>query len=415
MENFRKNYIMQSGRLVFSHIISFLSKYEFNKCVERYDSNYRNHTFSCFDQFLCMIFAQITGRESLRDIEGCLRSMSNKLYHAGFRSEVSRSTLADANERRDFRIFSDFAQILIRETRNLYSFDQSVLDLMDTVYAFDSSTIALCLEMFPWAQFRRTKAGVKLHTLLDLKGNIPTFLHITPANVHDVNILDLLLIEPGAYHIMDRAYADFSRLYKIHQNHGYFVVRTKENTKFSRCRSRKVPIVNGLICDQDIRLTGVNTRNYYPEIMRRVRYFDQETDRRLTLFTNNFSLDAFDVAELYKSRWQVELFFKWIKQHLKIKRFFGQSENAVKTQIWIAVCTYLLCLIIKKKAELNQSPHQLMQTFSLTLFEKVMTLQELLNSCDKQPNQHISNQLELFDLANFLPMIYLWTLLLNAS
>ncbi len=305
--------------------------------------------------------------------------------------------MADANERRDFRIFSDFAQILIRETRKLYSFDKNVLDLMDTVYAFDSSTIALCLELFPWAQFRKTKAGVKLHTLLDLKGNIPTFLHITPANVHDVNILDLLITEPGAYYIMDRAYADFNRLYKIHQNHAYFVVRTKGNTKFKRCRSRKVPIVNGIICDQDIRLSGIHTQNHYPEIIRRVRYIDIETDRRLTLFTNNFSLEASDIAELYKSRWQVELFFKWIKQHLKIKHFFGQSENAVKTQIWIAICTYLLCLIIKQKAKLEQSPHQLMQIFSLTLFEKVVTLQELFDSCDQQPNQPQTNQLDLFD------------------
>src|SRR3989338_4802351 len=330
-----KERVMNTGKTIFSQLMEFIPWYEFQKCVDRYSGNYRSRTFACQDQFRCMAFAQLTFRESLRDIEACLRSMQNKLYHMGIRGNVSRTTLARANNARDWRIYADFAQVLIHSARDLYSNDDFGLDLQNTVYALDSTTIDLCLSVFPWARFRKTKAGIKLHTLLDLRGNIPTFIEITDALLHDVNILDILVAEPGACYVMDRGYIDFFRLYRWKLSGVFFVVRSRKKLKFKRVYSHEVDKSTGLRCDQTIVLT--NSFQDYPEQLRRICFFDAETDKRITLLTDDFSLPALTIAQLYKCRWQIELFFKWIKQHLRIKSFFGTSENAVKTQIWIAI------------------------------------------------------------------------------
>ena len=368
---------MYSGRLVFSQLMDFLPMRQFRQCVNRYNGNYHMKYFSCLDQFLCMAFAQLSYRESLRDIESCLRAMQNKLYHMGIRSSVSKSTLADANEKRDWRIYADFAQVLINIARDLYVDDDFGVELDETVYALDASTIDLCLSLFPWAKFRKTKGAIKLHTLLDLRGSIPTFLSITDGKVHDVNILDELIPEPGAFYIMDRGYLDFERLYVLNQCMAFFIIRSKRNTKFRRLYSRQVDKSTGLRCDQTIVLSGVNTADEYPEKLRRVKYFDSSTDKRFSFLTNNFIVPALVVAELYRCRWQVELFFKWIKQHLRIKSFYGTSMNAVKTQIWIAVSTYVLVAIMKKRLKIDLTLYTILQILSITLFEKMPVLQAL--------------------------------------
>ena len=333
---------MNTGRTVFSQIIDYLPLTEFRKCVQRYRGNYKVKSFSCLDQFLCMAFAQMTYRESLRDIEACLRSMQNKLYHMGIRGKVSRNTLAHANETRDWRIYADFAQILIHQARRLYADDDFGVELDQTVYALDSTTIDLCLSLFPWAKFRKHKGAIKLHTLLELRGSIPTFIAITDGKIHDVNILDELIPEPGCFYIMDRGYLDFDRLYLLNLFHAFFIIRAKSNLQFRRLYSHPIDKSTGLRCDQTIALTGINSAEYYPEQLRRVRFFDKDTDKNLIFLSNNFILPADVIAQLYKCRWQIELFFKWIKQHLRIKSFYGTSQNAVKTQVWIAISVSLL-------------------------------------------------------------------------
>ena len=390
---------MNTGKTVFSQIMAFLPVHEFRKCVKRYRGNYKVQRFSCFDQFLCMAFAQLTYRESLRDIEACLRSMSNKLYHMGIRSNnISRSTLADANENRDWRIYADFAQVLIRRARQLYANDDFRIDLDNTVYALDSSTIDLCLTLFPWARFRKNKAAIKLHTLIDLRGNIPTFIEITDGKVHDVNILDILIPEAGSFYIMDRGYIDFTRLFLIHLYRAFFIVRAKKNFKYRRLYSQTVDKSTGLRCDQTIVVTGVESSKDYPEKLRRIKYYDAETDKLFVFITNNFTLPPLVIAQLYKCRWQVELFFKWIKQHLRIKTFFGTSENAVKTQVWIAVSVYVLIAIIKKQLKIEKSLYTILQILSVTVFEKLDILQALTNiDCNPQTDNN-NNQLLLFKL-----------------
>ena len=389
---------MHNGKLIFSQLVSFLPKYEFLKCVARYRGHHKVRHFSCWDQFLCMSFAQLTYRESLRDIEACLRSMQSKLYRMGFRSKISRSTLADANEKRDWRIYADFAQLLIHQARALYSNDDFGIELDETVYALDSTTIDLCLSLFPWATFRKTKAAIKLHTLLDLRGSIPVFIEITDGKFHDVNILDILVPEPGSIYIMDRAYIDFERLYELQTFQAVFVIRAKSNFQFKRIYSHPVDKSTGLKCDQTIGLTGFYTAKHYPEKLRRVRYIDKETQDDLVFITNNFHLPPITIAQLYKCRWQVELFFKWIKQHLRIKSFFGTSENAVKTQIWIAITVYVLIAIVKKRLNLDITLYTFLQILSVTAFEKADILQLVIeNSCKFLEDQN-PNQLKLFDL-----------------
>ena len=344
---------MNLGRTVFAQLISFLPDREFRRCVSRYDGDRRWRGFSCWDQFLCMAFAQLTYRESLRDIEACLRSLGAKLYHMGFRSQVARSTLADANESRDWRIYADFAQVLIRIARPLYARDPIGVDLDQSLYALDSTTIDLCLSLFPWARFRRRKAAVKMHTLLDLRGNIPTFIRITDGKTHDVNILDEFLPEPGAFYVMDRAYVDFERLFVFTLCSSFFVVRTKKNILLQRRYSHPVDKSTGLRSDQTVILTAIESAQAYPDSLRRVSYFDAATNKRLKFLPNNFALPALTIAEIYRSRWQVELFFRWIKQHLRIKKFYGTSENAVKTQVWIAVSVYVLVAIVRKRLGLG--------------------------------------------------------------
>ncbi|KKL70667.1 hypothetical protein LCGC14_2102620 [marine sediment metagenome] len=368
---------MHSGKIVFSQIMDFLPMYEFRKCVTRYQGNYHIKTFSCFDQFLCMAFAQLTYRESLRDIEVCLRSLQNKLYHMGIRSNVSRSTLSDANEKRDWRIYADFALVLIHIARNLYINDDFGVELDNTVYALDSTTIDLCLSLFPWARFRQRKGAVKMHTLLDLRGNIPSFIEITDGKVHDVNILDNLIPEPGSFYIMDRAYIDFSRLHVLTRCSAFFVIRAKTNLQFRRLYSHHIDKSTGLRCDQTIVLTGINSSKEYPDKLRRIKYFDSDNNLHLTFLTNNFMLPAQTVAKLYKCRWQIEIFFKWIKQNLRIKSFYGTSENALKTQIWIAVSVYVLIAIIKKRLDLELSFYTILQIFSVTAFEQLPIIQIL--------------------------------------
>jgi len=361
---------MYQGTTVFSQITDSIPMHQFRKCVERHNGNKGTRSFSCWDQFLCMAFAQLTYRESLRDIECCLRSVPEKLYHMGIKGNISRSTLAEANENRNWRIYSDFAQVLIHTARSLYANEPFDLDLNETVYALDASTIDLCLSLFPWAKFRRTKAAIKLHTLLDLRGNIPSFISITDGKVHDVNILDELIPETGAIYVMDRGYLDFSRLYYIHQYSAFFVTRFKTNTKFERIYSHEIDKSTGVMCDQTVALTGVRSKIEYPEKLRRIKYIHIENQKRFNFMTNQFSLPSLTIAELYKNRWNVELFFKWIKQHLRIKAFYGTSENAVKTQIWIAISVYVLVAIIKKQLNLEQSLYTILQVLSVTLFEK---------------------------------------------
>ena len=368
---------MNKGSTVFAQVLDFLPMHQFRRCVERYQGNYRVRSFTCFDQYLCMAFAQLTYRESLRDIECCLRAMDKKLYHTGFRGKVSRSTLANANETRDWRIYRDFAQLLILVAKDLYAGEDFGVQLDETVYALDASTIDLCLSVFPWARFRKTKSAVKLHTLLDLRGNIPSFVDITEGKVHDVNVLDILIPEAGAIYVMDRGYLDFGRLFSLNQTPAFFIIRSKTNTKLRRLYSHPVDISCGLRCDQTVVLTGYNSRRDYPQKLRRIRYHDEQQALQLIFLTNHFTLPALTIADLYRCRWQVELFFKWIKQHLRIKAFFGTSENAVKTQIWIAISVYVLVAILKKRLRIEHSLYTILQLLSLTLFEKV-TLQQLL-------------------------------------
>jgi hypothetical protein len=389
---------MYSGQLVFSQLMDFLPMHRFRQCVNRYNGNHYAKSFSCLDQFLCMAFAQLSYRESLRDIESCMRAMQKKLYHLGIRSKISKSTLADANEKRDWRIYADFAQVLISIARKLYGDDDFGIELDETVYALDASTIDLCLSLFPWARFRKSKAAVKLHTLLDLRGSIPSFISITDGKVHDVKILDELVPEPGSIYVMDRGYLDFERLFLLHQCLAFFIIRSKRNTKFRRIYSHEIDKETGLRCDQTITLTGVKSKKFYPDQIRRVKYFDKEKDRSFSFLSNNFILPAMIIAELYRCRWKVELFFKWIKQHLRIKAFYGTSENAVKTQIWIAVSVYVLVAIVKKRMKLDDlSLYTILQILSVTLFEKEQLLQVLEHSRYNIVTTTDSKQLKLFD------------------
>ena len=388
---------MNQGKTIFSQVIDFLPKKKFRQCVKRYDGNHRTRSFTCYDQFLCMAFAQLTYRESLRDIECCLRAMQEKLYHIGIRGKVSRSTLADANENRDWRIYSDFAQILIHEARRLYVDDDFGLELEETVYALDSSTIDLCLSTFPWARFRKTKAAVKLHTLLDLRGDIPTFIWITDGKVHDVNVLDHLVPEPGAIYIMDRAYLDFERLYQMHQCSAVFVIRSKTNTRLRRIYSHAIDKTTGVRCDQTVVPTSYYSKKDYPEKLRRIKYHDAEKGRSFVFLTNQFMLPAETIAKLYRYRWRVEIFFKWIKQHLRIKKFFGTSENAVKTQIWIAISAYVLVAIMKKRLKIELTLYTILQILSITLFEKKMIYQVLTETNYRNEITSSHNQLKLFE------------------
>jgi hypothetical protein len=388
---------MNAGRTVFSQLIEFLPHQEFQKCVARYAGNRYLKNLSCWDQYLAMAFAQLTYRESLRDIEACLRSVGAKLYHMGFRGKVARSTLADANESRDWRIYADFSQVLIAIARPLYARDPIGIDLDQSLYALDSTTIDLCLSLFPWAKFRKHKAAVKMHTLLDLHGNIPTFIRITDGQVHDVNLLDEIMPEPGAFYVMDRGYIDFKRLFVFTLSTAFFVVRTKSNVLLQRRYSRAVDKSTGVRSDQTVILTSFESASAYPDALRRVSYFDAETNKQLKFLTNNFALPALTIAQIYKSRWQVELFFKWIKQHLRIKAFYGTSENAVKTQIWIAVSMYVLVAIVRKRLELDASLYQILQILSVSLFEKTPILCAL-QAIDEDANFTKNvNQLILFD------------------
>ena len=388
---------MNQGRTVFSQLIAFLPDREFRRCVARYDGDAGLRDFSCWNQYLTMAFAQLTYRESLRDIEACLRALGAKLYHMGFQGKVARSTLADANESRDWRIFADFAQVLIRIARPLCAIDPIGVDLDHSLYALDSTTIDLCLSLFPWAKFRKHKAAVKMHTLLDLHGNIPTFISITNGKVHDVNVLDEIAPEAGAFYVMDRGYLDFGRLYVFTLSAAFFVVRTKSNILLQRRYSHPVDKTTGVRSDHIVILTAIGSATAYPEQLRRVSYLDVTTRKRFTFLTNNFTLPALTIALIYKSRWQVELFFKWIKQHLRLKAFYGTSENAVKTQIWIAVSVYVLVAIVRKRLGLEARLYQILQILSVTLFEKTPILQALQASDFENDLPDTGNQLILFD------------------
>jgi len=388
---------MNAGQTIFWQLMEFVPAYEFRKCVERYRGNYKVKSFSCWDQFLCMAFAQLTYRESLRDIEACLRAGGAKLYHMGIRGKVSRNTLANANEVRDWRIYADFAQVLIQWARQLHAGEEWGVQLRQTVYALDSTTIDLCLALFPWALFRKHKAAVKLHTLLDIQSRIPTVIIITPGNVHDVNILDELPLEAGAIYVMDRGYLDFERLHHIEQAAAFFVTRAKSNFRCRRLYSHPVDKTTGLQCDQTIVLNGFYAHKRYPAKLRRIRYLDPDTNKRLIFLTNNHTLPALTIARLYRARWQVELFFKWIKQHLRIKAFYGTSENAVKTQIWIAISVYVLVAIVKKRLDLQPSLYTILQIFSVTLFEKRPILQALSPGDCSSYEDKAQKQLILFE------------------
>lgn len=389
---------MNQGVTVFSQICSLVSKYEFNKCVQRYNGNYKVQRFTCWEQFLVMSFAQLTYRESLRDIEVCLNAVGSKLYHSGIKSKVAKSTLADANEKRDWRIYADFGQLLMQEARALYADDEEFkMSLKSMVYAFDSTTIDLCLKLFPWAKFRRRKAAVKMHTLLDIRGSIPVQVEITTGAVHDVNMLDALAFEAGAFYILDRGYVDYRRLYQIEAAKSFFVTRAKDNFSFQRLYSKPVNKSKGLICDQVISLKGFYAGKDYPAKLRRIKYYDAESDCRLIFLTNNFNLAAFTIAQLYKQRWKVELFFKWLKQHLRIKAFYGTSPNAVNTQIWIALCIYLLVCIMKKKMRLDQSIYTILQILSISLFDKSPVKQLFQTYQNEKSNNLTCNQLILFE------------------
>jgi hypothetical protein len=388
---------MYTGKIIFSQLMEHLPLHVFHKCVDRYQGDFKVKEFTCLDQYFCMAFAQLTYRESLRDIEACLQAQKSKLYHMGIRSSVSRNNLAHANKVRDWRIYADLAHVLIQTARKMYVGDNFALELENTVFALDATTIDLCLSMFPWAKFRKNKGAVKLHTLLDLRGNIPTFIHISDGKLHDVNVLDILPLEAGAFYVMDRGYLDFTRLYTISQSSAFFVTRAKSNLKYRRIYSHPIDRSTGLICDQSIMLTGFYQHKGYPEMMRRVKYYDAKTDKTLVFLTNNFSLPSMTIAELYRNRWQVELFFKWIKQNLRIKTFYGTSENAVKAQIWIAVSVYLLVAIMKKRLKIEASLYTTLQVLSVTIFERVPLLQVLTR--DQYTPETVDNckQLLLFN------------------
>jgi hypothetical protein len=388
---------MNQGKLVFAQVMQHVPLSTFRRCVKRYDGEHKVKQFSCLDQFLCMAFAQLTFRESLRDIEACLRAQTAKLYHMGFRSSVARNTLANANATRPWQIYAEFAQHLIATARRLYAEESFGVDLKETVYAFDATTIDLCLSVFPWAPFRSTKAAVKLHTLLDLRGPIPSFIHISDGKLHDVNVLDQLLPEPGAFYILDRGYTDFERLHRFHEAGSFFVIRAKSNLRAQRRYSHVVDRSTGLICDQTVLLTVFYSQQGFPEPLRRIRIKDPESGKRLVLLTNHFALSALTIGELYRCRWQIELFFKWIKQHLRIKAFFGTSENAVKTQIWIAVSVYVLVAIIRKRLKLEASLYEILQILSLTMFERTPLNQLLALEPPAPLIPQSENQLFLFE------------------
>lgn len=387
---------MNTGRTIFSQLLDFLSKHTFDRCVARYKGNHRVRHFSCFSQFLCMAFAQLTYRDGLRDIETCLRAMQAKLYHAGFRGKIARSTLSDANEARDWHIYADFAHVLIQRARQLYAGDRFGVDLRDAVYAFDSTTIDLCLSMFPWARFRRHKGAVKLHTQIDLRGSIPCFIRITHGKVHDVNLLDEILIEPGAFYLIDRGYTDFERLHVFTANMAFFIIPAKSNLDYRRCAYRRVNKRKGLRSDQTLMLKGYYTLKSYPDPLRRVVFFDEELQHRIVLLTNNFVLPALTIADLYRCRWRVEIFFKWIKQHLRIKSFYGTSFNAVSIQIWIAISVYVLVAIVKKELGLDRNLSEILQILSICLFEKMPIQQALAADLEIFSNTEPCNQLILF-------------------
>jgi len=389
---------MFAGRTVFAQVMDHIPPYEFQKCVARYDGDSRFRGFSCLDQFLCLAFAQLTFRESLRDIEACLSSVQSKLYHMGFRGKIARSTLADANEGHDWRIYADFAQVLIHIARPMYANQSLGFDLDNTVYALDSTTIDLCLSVFPWARFRTTKAAIKMHTLLDLRGPIPTFIEVSDGKLPDVKILDVITPEPGSFYVMDRAYVDFARLHRFHNGGAFFVTRTKRRILLRRRYSHPVDASTGVRSDQTVVLASATSRKHYPDALRRIHFHDAENDRHLRFLTNNFDLPAPTICLLYKSRWGVELFFKWVKQHLRIKAFYGYSENAVKTQIWIAVSVYVLVAILKKRLALEASLYEILQVLSVTLFEQVPILQAFQDVDSQEKSTAISNQLNLWDL-----------------
>ncbi len=389
---------MYHGKYVFSQIFEFLPKYEFEKCIARYQGNYKNKGFTCRNQFLAMSFGQLTNRESLRDLVSCLTAHQQKLYHLGFTYEVNLSTLALANENRSWRIYADLAQVLLQRARKLYVHDNFGLDISNTVYALDATTLDLCLSVFWWAAFRKTKAAVKLHTVLDLRGNLPTFIHISDGKMHDVNILDEIAFEAFAIYLMDKGYLDFARLYRLHQVDAFFVTRAKTNLSFARLEARKVDQETGLRCDQTIKLKVYKSKKGYPEQLRRVKYYDKEQGKTYIFLTNNFELSAIEIATLYKYRWQIELFFKWIKQHLKIKKFWGESENAVKTQIWIAICNYLLVAIVKKELKIEKSLYEILQIISVSMFDKSQLNQLLSETESNSFSEPVAKQLNLFDL-----------------
>ena len=389
---------MNAGKTVFAQLMDFIPAYEFARCVDRYQGNYKVSRFSCWEQFLCMAFAQLTYRESLRDIETCLRALGPRLYHAGIRGHVAHSTLADANETRDWRIYADLAHVLIRTARQLYANEDFGVQLEQAVYALDCTTIDLCLSLFPWARYRTKNAAVKMHTLLDLHGNIPAFIDVTPAKIHEIHILDELLPEPGSIYIVDRAYLDFARLYRLKQGLAFFIIRSRKRFCFRRLRSHPIDKNTGLRCDQTILLKSFYPAKFYPEPLRRIRYYDVESNKNLTFLTNNFLLPALIITQLYKCRWQVELFFKWIKQHLRIKKFYGLSPNAVKTQIWIAISIYVLLAIVRKQLGLELTLYPMSQVLSLTLIEKMPLLQAFSQINCQNELELLSNQLDLFDL-----------------
>jgi transposase len=396
---FLKKIAMHQGKFVFSQVVSIISQYEFNKSVEKYKGNYRAKDLRCWQHFLYMMFGQLTYREGIRDIISCLDAHKSKVYHLGLKKIVAHTSLTRANENRDWRIWADFAQSLIKTARPLYLEDSDfTLELDNTVYALDSSTIDLCLSVFKWAKFRKKKAAVKLHTMIDLRGNIPVFIEITDGKVHDVNILDQIDFEPGAFYIIDKGYYDFERLYKINQAKAFFVIRAKKNLKFKRMYSSPIDKSTGLRCDQTIKLTGTKSSVAYPEKLRRIKFYDEGKPKTYKFLTNNFEVDALDITKLYKNRWHIELFFKWVKQHLKIKKFWGQSENAVKTQIWIAVCTYLIIAILKKKLNLDKSLYEILQILSVSVFDKTPVNQLLTSSKLQILKKGNHNQLILFDL-----------------
>ena len=388
--------LMNSGKSIFAQLMDFLPSKSFQRCVKRYQGDHKLKTFSCWDQFLCMTFAQLTYRESLRDIEACLRAQQTKLYHLGIRGKVSRNTLAHANSVRDWRIYADFGQVLISRARVLYADESFGVELAQTVYALDATTIDLCLALFPWAKFRKHKGAVKLHTLLDLRGSIPTVVIITHGKIHEVNILDQLSFEAGAFYVMDRGYLDFARLYKLHLASAFFVTRARKRFDFHRLYSQPVDRATGVICDQVVTLVNPVPFRGYPEKLRRIRYFDLQTNQRLVFLTNNFSLPPLTIAQLYRSRWQVELFFKWIKQHLRIKNFYGTSENALRTQIWIAISVYVLVAIVKKELQLDASLYRMLQICTVTLFEKTPISQALSLADDHTDLDDLCKQLILF-------------------